>query len=138
VIDETTEFGGRAARQLREDLIGWLTTVTPAGAPSPVPVWFLWEGGETVVVYSRPSTPKLRNLERNPRASLHLQSDAHGSRHVTLLGEARISDDPPADALPEFVRKYEAEMSRMGWSPGDFARLYSIPLRLAIGRVRGQ
>jgi hypothetical protein len=32
VLDETTEFGFRAARRLREEIIGWPTTVSPDGA----------------------------------------------------------------------------------------------------------
>ena len=44
VIDEGTEFGARVARHLREDVVVWLTTVTPSGAPLPAPVWFIWDG----------------------------------------------------------------------------------------------
>ena len=44
MLDETTEFGTRAARRLREEIIGWLTTVTPDGQPQPIPVWFVWDG----------------------------------------------------------------------------------------------
>jgi hypothetical protein len=41
MIDETSEFGAHVARHLREEMIVWLTTVTPAGAPLPQPVGFL-------------------------------------------------------------------------------------------------
>jgi hypothetical protein len=33
MIEETTEFGARVARHLREETVVWLTTVTPSGAP---------------------------------------------------------------------------------------------------------
>jgi hypothetical protein len=52
VFDEGTEFGARVARRLREEQVVWLTTVTPAGAPLPRPVGFLWDGGDVVSVYS--------------------------------------------------------------------------------------
>ena len=48
VIDESSEFGARVARHLREELAVWLTTVTPSGAPLPRPVGFVWDGGEKV------------------------------------------------------------------------------------------
>ena len=32
-IDESSDFGARAARRLREEIVIWLTTVSPAGAP---------------------------------------------------------------------------------------------------------
>ena len=40
VVDEGTEFGVRLARHLREEIVVWMTTVTPAGEPVPMPVWF--------------------------------------------------------------------------------------------------
>jgi hypothetical protein len=40
-IDEGTEFGARVARRLREEIVVWLTTVTPAGTPLPRPVGFV-------------------------------------------------------------------------------------------------
>ena len=48
MIDESSEFGARVARHLREELAVWLTTVTPSGAPLPRPVGFVWDGGEKV------------------------------------------------------------------------------------------
>lgn len=54
MIDEGTEFGARVARRLREEIVVWLTTVTPASAPLPRPVGFLWDGGEVVSMYSQP------------------------------------------------------------------------------------
>jgi hypothetical protein len=37
MIDESSEFGERAARHLHEEAIVWLPTVTPSGAPLPCP-----------------------------------------------------------------------------------------------------
>ena len=66
-IDESGDFGARAARHLREDTVVWLTTVTPAGAPVPSPVWFVWEEPDAVIMFSRAGTPRARNIEANPR-----------------------------------------------------------------------
>ena len=137
MIDESTEFGARAARRLREDRLAWLTTVDGRGTPRPIPVWFLWDGGESFLVYSRPGTPKLRNIERNPRVSLHLDGDGLGGDIVVVTGEARVSDDPPAERVPEYVAKYEWGFERNGWTPEEFARLYSVPIRIGLGRLGG-
>jgi PPOX class probable F420-dependent enzyme len=137
VIDTATEFGQRAARRLREDKLAWLTTVDAAGMPQPVPVWFLWDGDDSVLVYSQEAKPKLRNIERNPRVSLNLDGNGQGGDIVVLLGEARVSDDPPSNELPEYVEKYRPLMDRNNWSPEEFARLYPVPLRIALRRVRG-
>jgi PPOX class probable F420-dependent enzyme len=137
VIDEGTEFGARAARRLREELLAWLTTVSGDGTPQPVPVWFLWDGAEEILVYSRPGKPKLRNVERNPRVSLHLDGNGQGGDIVVCLGTAWISDDPPADRVPSYVSKYAGLIERNRWTSASFAADYSVPLRIAITRVRG-
>jgi len=135
-IDTTTPFGERAARRLRDEGLGWLVTVSPAGQPQPSRVWFEWDG-DSVLLYSKPDTPKLRNIAANPRVALHLDGDDLGGDLVILQGTARVSDDPPADQVPSYVEKYRARMTRNGWSPADFAGMYSVPLRVDPTRLRG-
>ena len=137
MIDEATEFGRRAARRLREERVGWLTTVSPQGTPSPVPVWFLWDGDRSVLLYSRPGTPKLRNIEQNPRVSLNLDGNGQGGDIVVCVGTARVSDDPSADRVTEYVDKYAPLIERNRWSPESFAADYSVPIRIDLTRVRG-
>ena len=137
MLDEGTEFGGRAARRLREDVLAWLTTVDGRGTPQPVPVWFLWDGADSLLLYSRPDTPKLRNIARNPRVSLHLDGNGKGGDIVVCLGEMRVSDDLPADEIPDYVEKYAPLIERNRWSPASFAADYSVPLRIDVTRIRG-
>jgi PPOX class probable F420-dependent enzyme len=137
VIDESTEFGARAARRLRDELLAWLTSVDAGGTPQPVPVWFLWDGGREILLYSRPGTAKLRNIEGNPHVSLHLDGNGQGGDIVVCVGTAAISDDPPADRQPDYVAKYEGLIARNRWTPESFAADYSVPLRISIARVRG-
>ncbi len=137
MLDERTELGARAARRLREELVGWLTTVSPEGQPQPVPVWFLWDGDRSLLLYSKPGKPKLRNVEANPKVSLHLDGDGLGGDVVDCRGEMRRSDDPPADQVPEYVAKYAARIAALGWTPESFAADYSVPLRIAISRIHG-
>jgi PPOX class probable F420-dependent enzyme len=56
MIDESTEFGQRVARRMREDSAIWLTTVAPDGTPQPTPVWFVWDGTGSVLMYSQAGT----------------------------------------------------------------------------------
>jgi PPOX class probable F420-dependent enzyme len=137
MLDETTEFGQRAARRLREERIAWLTTVSPRGMPQPVPVWFLWDGEASVLLYSQPDTPKLRNIAENPRVSLHLDGNGRGGDIVVCVGKARITDDPSADQVEEYVEKYAEPIERNRWTPASFAADYSVPLRIDVSRIRG-
>jgi len=102
----------------------WLTTVDPKGAPQPSPVWFLWSGSE-ILIYSEPDKPKLRNIEQNPRVSLHFDGDGQGGDIVIIRGQARIAmAEPPATDVPDYARKYDAGgfYKRTGFSGAAFAR----------------
>jgi PPOX class probable F420-dependent enzyme len=137
VIDETSEFGGRVARHLREETLVWLTTVTPSGAPLPRPVGFLWDGGEVVSVYSQPGA-RVRNIAANPRVTLNFRGDPNGGDIVVMSGRAEVDDSAPrASENPAWVSKYAAEWARAGMSAESFAERFSIPVRIRITAIRG-
>jgi PPOX class probable F420-dependent enzyme len=137
VLDESTEFGQRATRRLHEAIIGWLTTVSPEGQPHPIPVWFLWDGDRSILLYSRPEKRKLQNIAANPKVSLNLDSDGVEADIVVCWGDVRISDDPPADQVTEYVDKYAGRIDALGWTPDSFAADFSTPLRIALSRIHG-
>lgn len=137
MIDTSTEFGQRVQRRLNEETIGWLTTVTPAGQPQSVPVWFLWQDDETLLIFSRPDTPKLRNIRNNPHVSFNLDSDGQGGDIVRLEGSAEIVDGVIATDVPAFIEKYRAGIGRIGTTPEGFAGSYSIALKMTPAKVRG-
>jgi PPOX class probable F420-dependent enzyme len=137
LLDTSSEFGRRAERRLHEEKIAWLTTVDSAGTPQPVPVWFLWDGDDSVLLYSRPDTPKLRAIAANPRVSLNLDGNGQGGDIVVAIGEASVSEDPAAHEVPEYVEKYAPLIERNGWTPESFAADYSVPVRIRVRRVRG-
>jgi PPOX class probable F420-dependent enzyme len=136
-IDSTTPFGERVRRRLSEEKVAWLTTTSEDVTPQPVPVWFLWDGGDSFLIYSKPGTAKLRNIAARPRVALNLDGNGEGGDVVVVLGNAAVTDDPPADALPSYVEKYAAFIARNGWTPESFAAEYSVPLRIAATRLRG-
>lgn len=137
VIDEETDFGARVARHLREDVVAWLTTVTPAGAPLPAPVWFIWDGAELVTMYSIPGA-RTRNLAANPRVTLNFTGDGQGGDIVILAGEAAvIRTTPPVHANRAYVQKYAGRIRRMGLTPETFGARYSEPVLIRFTRVRG-
>jgi PPOX class probable F420-dependent enzyme len=136
-IDTGTPFGRRAEQHLRDDLIGWLVTTSPRGAPQPSPVWYLWEGGE-ILLYSQPDTPKLRNIEANPRVAFHMDSHDGGEDIVILAGRARIvPDQPPADHVSAYLAKYASRIANNGWTPASFAADYSVAVRIEPTRLQG-
>jgi len=137
VIDPSTQQGAHIAQRLRDELIAWLTTVSPKGAPITIPIWFLWDGGDSLLVYSQPNTAKLRNIAANPRVCAHLNDEGAGQDIVIMIGRAELSDDPPADQLDVYIEKYRALIDGYGWTPESFAADYSVPFRLTVERLRG-
>jgi PPOX class probable F420-dependent enzyme len=137
VIDEGTEFGARVARRLREEMVVWLTTVTPAGAPLPRPVGFVWDGGEVVSIYSQPGV-RVRNIAANPKVTLNFDGDGRGSDIIVLSGTAQVDPDAPAaDANPAHLEKYAAEIERIGMTPASYAARFSVPVRIRLTRLHG-
>ena len=137
VIDESTEFGARAARHLREEVVVWMTTVTPGGAPVPRPVWFIWDGEDTVVMYSQPKL-RIRNLETNPRVTLNFDGDGDGGDIVVLSGTAAVDGElPAANDDPPYLAKYDEHIARLDMTPDTFAREYSVPVRIRLTGLQG-
>jgi len=137
LVDPETEFGARVIRHLREEIVIWLTTVTPSGAPLPSPVWFLWDGERTVAVYSMPGA-RIRNLAANPRVSLNFAGDGRGGDVVVLSGRASVlTDGGPADQDEAYLAKYADQIARLGMTPRSFAERYVVPLRIHLTRARG-
>ncbi len=136
--DASTPFGQQVARRLRDDLIGWLTTVGVDGTPQPNPVWFLWDG-EQLLVYNRTDARRLVNIERNPRVSFHFNSDDSGGDIVVITGEAQVSaDEKLAHEVPEYVEKYRQLVAEDDFGdPESFAKLYPVALHIRPTRVRG-
>jgi PPOX class probable F420-dependent enzyme len=138
IIDTATDVGARAARHLRSDAVVWLTTVAPSGAPSPNPVWFLWDGGITVQIHSLPEAARVRHLRTNPRVALHFDSDENGEHIVVLSGRAELRpDDPAADTVPAYLAKYRDHILRIGHTPASFAAQYSQPIVVTLTGLRG-
>ena len=136
-IDISTPFGRRAQRRLREERIAWLVTTSADLTPQPIPVWFLWDGAESFLIYSKPGTAKLRNIAERPRVALNLESDGQGSDIVVVLGDLAVSHDPPAHEVPDYAAKYDAFIARNSWTPASFAADYSVPMRLRATALRG-
>ena len=136
MIDESTEFGARVARHLREETVVWLTTVTPSGAPLPRPVG-LWDGGENVSVYSQPGA-RIRNIGRNPKVTLNFRGDANGGDIVVLSGTAEVAQSGPSAANDAaWVAKYATEWQRFGMTAESFEQRFSVPVRIRISAVHG-
>ena len=136
VFDTGSASDAHALERLATDLVGWLTTVTPAGQPQTLPIWFLWEDGEALV-YSDRRAKRNANIATNPRVSLHLGDNGRGGDIVIVEGEARIDTaTPPVTAHAAYLAKYGAWITEYLTSAEEMATIYNVPLRIRPTRGR--
>jgi PPOX class probable F420-dependent enzyme len=131
-------FGTRPelVRELDQEYVGWLSTVSPTGQPQSSIVWFLRDHDD-LLIYSQAAARKLTNIEANPRVAFSLRGDAQGDRVASFEGTATIDRSPtPAHEVPRYLAKYQGEIVRLGWTPPEFARDYPVLIRLDIERIR--
>jgi PPOX class probable F420-dependent enzyme len=122
--------------RLRREKVAWLTTVRRDGQPQSSPVWFLHVDGE-IVVYSKPTTQKVRNVQANPKVSLHLRDVDDGSDIVSIEGTAEIDESyASAAAIPQYVTKYRSMIKDLNMDPDSFAASYSVPIRIRPTKIR--
>ena len=138
-VDESTEFGARVRRRLEEEMVIWLTTVDGKGKPFPSLVWFLFDGEDTVLIWSQPGKPKLINIASNPAVGVNFNSDAKGGDLVVFQGNAAL--DRPEFAEQQktgFLEKYGRSMKGIGFTPPEvFFDHYSVPILVTMDKVRG-
>lgn len=135
---ESDRFAARTVKHLREDPVLWLTTVGTSGLPAPNPVWFLWDGADTVRVFTMAETTRIKNLKQNPRVSVNIAGDSNGVEVTVFTGTAAVDPDAPAaDAFPEFVAKYAEWFPRVHQTPESYAGQYVVSLVVKLERIRG-
>jgi PPOX class probable F420-dependent enzyme len=123
LADERRE---RVETRLRTNLMAWLTTVSPAGRPDSVPVWFLLRDDGSILVYSQPGKTKLRNLETNPNVALALDVTDIGRDVIRFEGTAvSAPDHPRADQVPEYAAKYTERIGAIFGTVQHFAEAFS-------------
>jgi pyridoxine/pyridoxamine 5'-phosphate oxidase len=79
----------------------WIATTNSDGTPAAAPVWGVWHDG-AVFFGTSPRSQKGRNLERDPRLLVHLES---GDEVVILRGDVEIVV-PEAGVLDAYEAKY--------------------------------
>ena len=106
----------------------WIVTVNADGEPAAAPVWGVWAEG-AVYFGTSPSSRKGRNLARDPRVAVHLES---GDEVVILHGEADVEevDESVLDAYeakygyrPPSTKLYRLRPARaLAWLEADYPK----------------
>jgi hypothetical protein len=100
--DEGMLDWGWAEERLAGSRNYWIVTSSEGGAPSAAPVWGVWAEG-AVYFGTSPRSRKGRNLARDPRVVVHLES---GDEVVILHGEIEVSEVEES-VLDAYEAKYD-------------------------------
>ncbi len=105
---------GLARELLEARLIANFATLNREGSVHLVPLWYLWDG-EAVLLPTSGATRKVRNLERDARATVMIDDSRGGFdlRGITLTGRAAILRGGEAVALNRRIHlRYLTERGR--------------------------
>jgi PPOX class probable F420-dependent enzyme len=109
--------------------------VSSDGTPHPNPVWFYWDGNN-FVIYTPPSSAKVKNIARNAKVSLNLAgSEPLGGDVVIFTGEAHIREHVTG-ADPGYIKKYLPAAKEWGRTPEDMLAEYSVEIRIEPTKLR--
>ena len=96
-------------RLMDEERVVTVATMMPTGRPHLMPLWYVHEG-TTVVAWTFGKSQKVKNLERDPRATLQIEA---GERYEDLRGamlecDVTIERDPArvADIGVALIARY--------------------------------
>lgn len=100
-----------AARSLLDSAaLAHLVTIDGDGRPSVAIVWVGLDGDEIVAGHLNSQQHKLKNMRRDPRVALSIETDvtnAHGLReYLVVHGTARLTEGGAADLLQRLAHTY--------------------------------
>ncbi len=123
---------------IQREIIIWLTTTSRDLNPQPRPVWFIWHLDQ-FLIYSRPTSHKLRHIQERPNVSLNFNTDREADNDIVVFnGIARISPEiAAANELPAYAEKYAEGIKGIGMTAEEFGRSYSVPILIAVEKTRG-
>lgn len=118
-------------------LMANLATHSRDGSIHLVPMWFLWDG-EAILIPTNHATQKLRNLERDPRASVMIDDSRNGFdlRGLTVMGEVTLLRAPDSFPLNRTIHlKYLSVAERDSQRVEAYLSTDDVTIRLAPTRA---
>lgn len=106
---------------LAEPILARLATANPKNCqPHAVPVWFLWDG-ESIFISAFSSTRKVKDLKKNQRCSICIDTQESGKplTGVVLEGTAELFNSPGGFVTEMSLRIYEKYMGEEGVKAAD-------------------
>ena len=117
---------------LEARLVGVLATLEPDGAVHAIPLWYALDG-EAIVFATGSASRKVRNLRRDPRATLVLHDSRPGFEvcGASIRGRVELVEGDAAKPLVERVhRRYVTPAGELLPAAGEFLASDDLAVRL--------
>jgi PPOX class probable F420-dependent enzyme len=109
----------KQARLFTDRNWGVIATVREDGSPQATPVWIDYDG-DSVLVNSAYGRTKVKNIERDPRATVTvLPAENQQAGYVMVSGSAELVDDGAREHIDKLARKYLGEDKYPYLGPGE-------------------
>lgn len=137
-IDVDSEFGARVLNRLVTESVIWLVTIRKDMTPQPSPVWFWWNG-MSLLIFSQPTSQKIRNIKYNNKVAIHFDSDGDGGDIVIINGYATLIESQlTSEEVSAYLNKYREGIHEIGMDIKSFRETYSLPIKVEPYNIRGQ
>ena len=110
-----------------------IATVNRDGSPHQAALWYELRG-ESIIMNTGVASKKVRNLRRDPRASVCVAA-LDPARHVTLDGSVTFDADHVLEDLTSLASRYAGKEAGPGIA-ANIAKIPHVTLKLSIDRVR--
>lgn len=121
-------------RTFLEDVhLAVIATTTPDGSPHQTALWYALRG-DTLIMNTGVATKKVRNLRRDPRASVCVAA-LDPARHVTVEGSVTFDDTHVLEDLTTLASRYAGADAGPGIA-ANIAKIPHVTVILRIDRVR--
>jgi PPOX class probable F420-dependent enzyme len=98
---------------------GVIATVREDGSPQATPVWIDYDG-ESVLVNSAHGRTKVKNIERDPRATVTvLPAENQQAGYVMVSGPAELVDEGAREHIDKLAKKYLGDDKYPYLGPGE-------------------
>jgi PPOX class probable F420-dependent enzyme len=98
---------------------GVIATVREDGSPQATPVWIDYDG-DSVLVNSAHGRTKVKNIERDPRATVTvLPAENQQAGYVMVSGTAELVDEGAREHIDKLAKKYLGEDKYPYLGPGE-------------------
>jgi PPOX class probable F420-dependent enzyme len=127
----------RIQRFLETEEVMWLSTASPEGIPSIVPIWFSWDG-EAVRILTKPGQRKVDNMRLNARVMLALGNEEDDFDVGLIEARAELTNEDAVTFMPEsHWVKYARDLADIGLSRAEYVATYSQAIRIVPTRYLG-